>query len=1147
MKIFTFKMAALLAALLTLNSLTPVQAQINRDNPLGGVKTLIKQQEVVLTYTELPANAPRPNRMNTLIFRTDAGGQQLNPIESYTSTTQSTGPFNPASTSLVSGNFIGEEFGEVVFTLYHGLEGTSGSVCVSSTLTDEFGNTPRTIDPRNTVTVYGQMYPAGNLIPRVSGVAGNFDQDELDELAIVYHGVNGTLMVETFDIRPNQGIVDRVLADPKQTITGATFDTDNDQAPKTLAATAVDFDLDGIDDLAIAYEAPGDDLRVDIYGVDSTNQLVLKHSNVLVDAGFDYCTQSYQSYNMSNLSLDITAGDFEDLFYGEELAIVAHYGLKPGIGSAGTNEGLYLFALREEADRSALILPNRCVATGGNQFYTNDQYLLRDDAIALAIASGDVDGDLEDEIVISAGPDVRVFEVSPNGNTQLSLSQKTSFSLTTPNNEVVPAGEAFYADNLLAVGNIDALDGNFQDKFRAEILVGRNFPTRPNPSQNDVRQEFELTVYGFEVPNGGTAIDFSTPVVRSQLSLADTTDEVLGVRHFSVAMADVDGGSVKLGTPNRTSFTEVFDPLIILNAPPTHFDRFGNQSYDLNNLYNTGDPSPPASINHFQAVYQQITDSALSFSTEFNTDWALSTSVDAGFAASGFSLGGKFSNTYGEGFTEVNESTRSIVITEQRTAIRDDELLAYLIDYSLFEYPVFKLGSNTPLTHVVVVVPGDIRRSFVGVRSPDHNYVHDHEHGNLFSYPTDVSELNRAPNAQGTYSFTSQQISKTSGFGSVFAISQTDATSNSVANSVSNQTSVGLSAGGAFKGFGLSASIEGTYNRSELTTKTSTYREQVNMSGDLGQGEDLNIPSDYSYSITPITYWNERGSLVLDYLVDISETGFWLDNYDSYDPAFMYFDQHRVEKELENPATYKYALRYLSREIQFESTPVPGESTLIQARIHNFALRETPQGVGIDVAFYYLDPSQGDTLVPIGTVNTSRSMLGRESARDIALLELPWNVPGNLGPDTKVVGIIDPENDLPDEIHDYPNGNGISNNVAWTCAFVPNCAIPTDASPFFPDNATNVQDFEMAKAAVMAFPNPFHQHLTLALDLPQAAEVEILVTDLQGRVIYQPARSIRAQGASHEIIQTQDWSPGLYLYQVRIGDQLSYGKVMLRP
>ncbi|MEM9984096.1 MAG: T9SS type A sorting domain-containing protein, partial [Bacteroidota bacterium] len=324
---------------------------------------------------------------------------------------------------------------------------------------------------------------------------------------------------------------------------------------------------------------------------------------------------------------------------------------------------------------------------------------------------------------------------------------------------------------------------------------------------------------------------------------------------------------------------------------------------------------------------------------------------------------------------------------------------------------------------------------------------------------------------------------------------------------------------------------------------TLSYRQQVTLKCYLGQGEQQSIPGDYPYTITPLVYWDAGGALVLNYLVDIDKFEFWQNNYDGYDPAFLLLNPHKIEKGIESAQTYNRADRYRTRDIYFDRRPTPGESVAIFARVFNYGFQAIPPDT-LDVAFYYLDPTAGDSLVLISTERIFFGFEGRDDGLGQNLVSTTWTVPSSLGPDTKVVAIIDPDDQLKEEIHDYPVGNGISNNVGWTCAFVPNCQVPSGPQVLFPAGAAT-SAMGPTPSGVRAYPNPFSDQLTLDLDLSQASSVRWRVLTPQGQVIHEEAAQLAA-GLHSLAVSSSTWPAGMYLYQF-IGEGVqTTGKILLR-
>lgn len=1146
-----------LVALLTLivAYMSPLSAQINEDDPLRTARKLIQEEEILLTYTEISSNSSSTASIHGRGYNPNAAGTALPLIRSTISNNVAGNiPVLNGATATVAGNFLGDDIGEGVARAFIGKNGSSNGVYFMIEFFEIFDNTTSHLAANTDVFYVGDVFTpgTGKQQPDVDLVAGNFDTDPQEELAVIYTASDNSVKAVIYDIAIDQLVGSYITVLPTEKARVYAGPTEySSKVMKGIAGAEVDINSDGIDELAVIInQSGGNSIRFTVFERKATGTFDIRGNPITLFTLNTACSPG-SSFNHSNLSLDIASGEMNDQLPGEELVVVAHFGLTGGVGSAGNNQGLYVFPL------GSVIYPNTGYQSfyttwcqGGSPFYfTSDEFLMSDEEIAIDVETGDLDGDLDAEVVVGTSSKVFIFDAQTNNSADgvkyMTFNQLSTFGLTSAytNNQI--GGEARFADDFLDVGNIDALTGNFGSEFRAEILIGKNFPLISDPINQDLSQKFELTVYGFNETGGQGSVDFSNAVIRKQETNIVPVTNGQKTRHFSAIFADVDGGSVRLGTPTRTDISEVLNPSIILNAPPTHFDVLGNTSYDVSNLYATGEPTPDATVDHYYSNYEQINSQTSSFSTSFTADWAVSAEVKAGLDLSGFSLGARMKQTYGERFSSIYESETEQTIVQSRTAFTDDELLAYLVDYAVYEYPVYRQGEVEEYSHVVVVLPTDIKETFIGARNPIHSYRPAHQHGNLFSYPTDVSELDVFPTANAIYTdqLKSQSINKTSGFNTTFSVTQSDATSQMVETEITTETMVGANAGGAFKGVGLSVDVEGNYNTSAIQNSSLKYRQEVTMSCYLGQGEQATIPGDYPYTITPLVYWGAEGALILDYLVDINKFEFWQNNYNSYDPAFLLLNPHKVEKGIEADSTYNSSDRFRTRDIYFSSRPTPGDTVEIFAKVFNYGFIEIPTNT-VDVAFYYNDPTGLDTLVHIATERISFGFQGRDDGLGQNLISTSWAIPGDLGPDTKVVAIIDPDNTLTAEIHDYPNGNGVSNNIGWTCAFVPNCTVPTTQNMFFPDGVTTIEEF--STTTVAAFPNPFDHILQLEMNLESADELTIEVFTLQGQRVFTQTGMTYPRGNHRLSIATDSWAEGLYFYQVSGQTGQTMGKVVLR-
>ncbi|MCC6411926.1 MAG: T9SS type A sorting domain-containing protein [Saprospiraceae bacterium] len=1063
-----------------------LSAQVNENDPLNSVRHLISEDEIILLWnqTDEPSNT-RQKHATFLDFVPGPANTNLNNLGTSTDFGTFFGTYGTGSMDVATGYLFGSNPGSTEGTVqcWRGEDGVSNNKVVLE-IGDPLAAFNGTLDyPRSTVFALKNLMPSSSSIfPQVRVVAGNFNTDNNDEIILVYQADDGVLAMEHYE--PSKPCP---TCEPEITLvatqTGPAFSNmGNPIKTATFDLSAGDVDADGYDELILAHIKAGTStLTVSIYDIDNFGAMTLKTSKDVFNADFTHITQA----------VGATAGDYNAAFAGDEFAVACRWGITSGIGNPNDPDTrLYTMRLKQSGTPEIIV-----DATNTSHYFSTTQFNQTDGVMCLGMASGDLDGDLNEDVVLNVGSQVWMFKVleTNDANAYMIPEQLGSFS----HNLQIFQEEGRYSNNILAVGNVDDLNGNFGFDFRSEILIGRN-RILPDDASNNKQQGFFLNVYGFNSdPGNPSQINFNSAVLRNKIeNLHDINDES-DLRRYALAMGDFNGGSVLLGEPNVTVMSDVLTPLVVINAPPTHFAFFNNTPYDVCNIYGVGDPAPPVTINHFNGVYEEITANEFTFETRFTTDWAVSTSVEAGFSASGFDLGAKFTRSYGERFSKVDQSSSSITITQKRSAILDDELLAYTVEYVLYEYPVYNSSNPQPITHVMVVMPRDIDLAFTGARSPVHRYQLSHHHGNLFSYPKDLADLELEGNP-GVYEINQQEISKFSGFDSNFSVEWTDATASGVETEETTKTEVGVNAGGAFKGFSLGASVNGTYASSDVNTKTSKYQENVKLSGYFGQGEISNIPGDYNYSVKPVIYWGLDGSLTLDYLVEIANIGFWQNFYSSYDPAFLLPFQLEPEK---GNTQLSEATRYLTRDILVTPFPQGGNTVTLRARIHNYGFDDTPNNVPVEVCFFNLDPLA--TAIPqfIGCAYINQSIRGRINEFDYEIVEMPWVIPQNVSPNTKIIAVIDPNNELNQEVHDYPLSNGISNNVGWRCLFNNNCT-PPDLNQLFSGAVgavTPAQDHMSWRVS----PNPVSDQCVItsnAIDLNNF-EGSFELFDLHGRLV----------------------------------------------
>ena len=1106
----------LLVAILTmvLFATHVASAQVNENDPLHSVRHLISEEEIILLWNQTDNNTNTRQKHSTFLdFVPGPPNSNLSNLGTTTDNGPFFGSFGTGSMDVASGFFFGINPGstEGMVQCWRGNDGISDNKVLME-VGDPSSVFSGNMDyPRSTVFGQKDLMPAnGSFTPQMRVVAGNFNADNNDEIILVYQAADGVLAMEHFEpFKPCPA------CEPELTLVatnnGPAFSSMGTPLKMATFDLAVgDVDADGYDELILVYiKANTNTLAVNIYDINNFGAMVLKVGKDVFDANFTHISQV----------VGATAGDYNSAFAGDEFAIACRWAITSGVGNPNEPDTrLYTLRLKQTGTPEIIV-----DAVNTNNYFSTTQFNQTDGVMSLGLASGDLDGDLNEDIVMNVGPQVWMYKVQEtnDANAYMIPIQLGTFSHNIP----IFEEEGRYSNSIVAVGNVDNLNGNFGYDFRAEILIGRN-RVFPDASTNNKQQSFFLNVYGFaNNPGNPSQINFNTAILRNKIENINNINNESDIRRYAMAFGDFNGGSVLLGEPSKTILTDVLTPLVVINAPPTHFAFFNNTSYDVCNIYGVGDPSPPVTINHFNGVYEEITANEFTFETRFTTDWAVSTSVEAGFSAAGFDLGAKFTRSYGERFSKVDQSSSSITITQKRSAILDDELLAYNVEYVLFEYPVYNSTNPQPITHVMVVIPRDINLAFTGARSPVHRYQLSHQHGNLFSYPKDIADLELEGNP-GVYEINQQEISKFSGFDSNFSVEWNDATASGVETEETTKTEVGVNAGGAFKGFGLGATVNGTYESSDVNTKTSKYQQNVKLSGHFGQGEIANIPGDYNYSVKPVIYWGRDGSLTLDYLVEIANISFWQNFYSSYDPAFLL--PFQLEPEKGNTQLFE-ATRYLTRDILVTPFPQGGTTVTLRARIHNYGFDDTPNNVPLEVCFFYIDPAGTNTPQFIECATINQSIRGRFTEFDYEIVELPFIIPQNIGPNTILVAVIDPKNDLNQEVHDYPISNGISNNVGWRCLFNNNCT-PPNVNQLFTGAIGTAEPSERQNNWRLS-PNPASDRCVLTsntIDL-NTFEGTFELFDLHGRTV----RTWQSQpGTDAYQLDVHDLQSGLYTLRI---------------
>jgi hypothetical protein len=577
-------------------------------------------------------------------------------------------------------------------------------------------------------------------------------------------------------------------------------------------------------------------------------------------------------------------------------------------------------------------------------------------------------------------------------------------------------------------------------------------------------------------------------------------------------------GDIRLGKPKRYSVTEILQPLVILNAPPIHFDVFDNQIYDVCRSYNEN-------VGEFVAKYIKESEQSTEVQTEVNKDWSMSTTLSGGFSCWGLSVSSHLTEKYGKKFSKVEGSSRTVTVGFEIEATVDDQIYATVMDYDLWEYPVY--GNNKFRGNVLVVEPQVVRNSWFDSKSwKGYSYIPNHEVGNILSYrryPLLSDNPMLREKIKGDYGLeTSFLISGNSSYNWFLNFTDFTESQATTTNEYSRDWGVSVSYWGS--GF----SMEGSYNSEDIQTQRTTVESGINLDVHL-DAVDMSM-GETRYEVTPYAYWASNGALVIDYAVSPEIAGpggedTWWDAHYGYlaDPAFILPWLYDPEKG----DAISDIKRHQTKDIVFRpEDPVAGEIVTIYAQVHNFSLIPTPGPIG--VRFYVGDPDNGGTLI-VGEGDVTEVFTdGAIQSRGTMQVEMKWKIPEDLSSFPRIYAVIDADKELP-EIHE-------NNNKSWTVL---------QKTTGEPSSDVTIKDFLREYSLEQNFPNPFSHSTRIRFSVPVNQNVTIDVYNLYGQKIETLIDKTMLAGSYEVEFDGQNHPSGIYLCRIKAGEFQQVMKMVL--
>lgn len=730
----------------------------------------------------------------------------------------------------------------------------------------------------------------------------------------------------------------------------------------------------------------------------------------------------------------------------------------------------------------------------------------------LSLASGDLGSDGLDELIFTTQKTIYVMSADDD----LNLTLELDFDVTSGGGY-----EIKQKYNFLEVSDVNQ-DG------RNDIIIIKDFV-----DNNQQEDGFYVAMYTVDTSNVPILIgelfgDEQLPV--------DLDDPDYEFRPYSIAIGNFDGLNFTIGEPTHYVASSMVQPIVILNAPPVHFDMFGEDIFDINKCYNGDDCD-------FAATYKKTSSSSIEVSTTVESDWAVSaglsisgaTEIGASVVAAPLGAGAEASAsisinyenhlllTHGENFSNTSTNSTTVTVSVEVGASEDDLIYSTVTEYDIWEYPVYHGNETFARNTILTFVPNNVQATWFPSKSYNAvNYVPDHEVSNILSYQP-FDNLNQNPNSeqiiQADYTSDSFVLGSSSDY--TWNITKDEFTSNQADTVKENGIDIGITYG-IFR-------FDGDYNQKSMSTHKTTIFNQIDLEVHLGS-VDLGI-GDTKYTVTPYSYWGNNDALVIDYAVkpEIAPPGFpetwWQENYgiDS-DPTFILPWRLDPEKGF---ALSEPAKRHQSKDIIFSpANPLPEDTLTIIARVRNFSLLPTPEEVS--VSFYIGDPDEGG--IPIYGLNGSNTVYtsGPISERGRSDVEFIWIVPSDLQSFPRIYAVLD-EGDMIPEIH-ADNNKGF--NVLGYASGSP----------------TDVEDVSNDDGGYMlgqSYPNPFRDYTNIEYTIPNRERTTIKVFDHTGREVATLIDKVLNAGNYIVPFNAIDLASGIYIYTIQSGNYSASKKMVV--
>ena len=1039
-----------------------VEAQEPAD-PLAGDHDLVRSSEVALFWADGPSDgAPQPVQ-RALLDYVAFGNPALEDSLQLLSRSES-GPEALVGGDRALQTAAADFFGDATDDVVQVWEGPGGSVVLGMPTVEavEGGPVPQLSWGASTAST---LKPAGTLrefdtSTLVRFVAGQFDDDEGLEAALAYGADDYSVPVEVYDV--TAGGLDLAAEVAAASRVGLpTTPTDLVSTSTRLGLAAGDLDGDGVDEvLVVATQVVPDgtggcarsrgcwEAHLYAYAVEAGALTLLDGQRVVGETdGFAEFEDLNQLFDQLR-ELGVVAADLDG--DGRDEAFVGFQNRRGG-------ESFAQWAMQAYGFEGGAFVPVREQGLAFGQTLGSTNF-------PLTLLAADLDVDGREEVVFAAR------HVTIVGLDETAGALETRGALPGSG-----FGETSGAQHV-AVADLDGADALWyetsdESASRPEVITVR----QADVGSTSVDGVLVLEVYRF----GGSGY---TRVAERTLGFDDWS----GGRPVSLVAGDFGDRGVRLGPPRYFRRTDIAQPLVVLNAPPVHFDVFDGVAYDVAGCY-------PGATCGFSATHTEQTSQTVEVTTEVVGDWNVGAEVELSVGriletvptpgGGGGTLskltGGisaRFAASYGEGFTDLVGSARTITVTSQVQIFQEDHVYADVVDLDVWEYPLYVRGE--PAGHLALALPRPETDAWFGVSTPTATaYRPSHEPGNILSYARDLEP---------------RRLSQTVFEGSRYGLGSSAVTWDVTQETTEFQSSedrTRLRLEGEIdldipiKAVNLGINLNGDYSQQTFDTHRTSVSDLEAVRVQFGPINESIEGRQATYSVTPFVYWDRSGALVVDYAVEPSvaapgeEPTWWQQRYgQAPDLALNLPDRYR-DLKLDDPAVSE-ATKERTKSLAFAANP--DRSLSIAAEVRNYSLLPSPGGV--PVRFYAGDPDAGGVALTGPGLEADPEVpamepRGRATVR--ATVALP---PGTADPTTRIYAVLDPDGAVA-EIHE-------TNNVGWAPLGL-DAPTAGEAGPRGPG---------VARLGAV-YPNPFRSRVTVPYALEAPAAVRLVVLDVLGREV----------------------------------------------